>query len=231
MIQGVLFDVDGTLVDSVDLHARAWKDAFQRFGKHVPFPEIRRQLGKGPDKFLPFFFSTEELSSFGSQLEEYRAELFKQAYLPRVTAFPKVRELFRKIVGERKRIVLASSGSKQEIAHCKKLARVEDLVAAETSADDVQRTKPCSDIFAVALSKGHLNSEQVVVVGDTPYDAAAATRLGLEIIGLRCGGFRQEDLLRAGCFAVYRDPEELLQEYPHWSQVQPGMLHTSSKIA
>ena len=104
MIQAVIFDVDGTLVDSVDLHARAWKDAFQRFGRDVPFEEVRHQIGKGADQLLPVFFSNEELREFGAQLEEYRAELFKQAYLPRVTVFPKVRELFRKIVGDGKRI-------------------------------------------------------------------------------------------------------------------------------
>ena len=227
MIQGVMFDVDGTLVDSVDLHARAWKDAFQRFGRDVPFEEVRRQIGKGADQLLPVFFSNEELSEFGVQLEEYRAELFKQAYLPRVTAFPKVRELFRKLVGDGNRIVLASSGSKEEIAHYKKLARIEDLVAAETSADDVERSKPYPDIFAVALSRLGINNDEALVVGDTPYDAEAASKLGLETIGLLCGGFSKGDLLQAGCFAIYRDPEELLGEYPQWSRAQRSLSHAS----
>jgi beta-phosphoglucomutase-like phosphatase (HAD superfamily) len=147
MIQGIMFDVDGTLVDSVDLHARAWKDAFQRFGRDVPFEEVRHQIGKGADQLLPVFFSNEELSEFGAQLEEYRAELFKQAYLPRVRTFPKVRELFRRIVGDGKRIALASSGNKNEIAYYKKLARIEDLVAAETSGDDVDRSRSHTQIF------------------------------------------------------------------------------------
>jgi HAD superfamily hydrolase (TIGR01549 family) len=225
MIQGVMFDVDGTLVDSVDFHARAWKDAFHRFGREVTFEEVRRQIGKGADQLLPVFFSKEELSEFGTQLEEYRAELFKQAYLPRVKAFPKVRELFRKIVGDGKRIVLASSGSKDEITHYKQLAGIEDLVAAETSADDVERSKPCPDIFAVALSRLGTKKDEAFVVGDTPYDAEAATKLGLETIGLLCGGFPKEDLLRARCFAIYRDPEELLLEYPQWSRAQPKLSH------
>jgi HAD superfamily hydrolase (TIGR01549 family) len=223
MIQGVMFDVDGTLVDSVDLHARAWKDAFHRFGREVSFEEVRRQIGKGADQLLPVFFSKEELSEFGTQLEEYRTELFKQAYLPRVKTFPKVRELFRKIVGDGKRIVLASSGNKDEIAYYKKLARIEDLIAAETSADDVEHSKPHPDIFAVALSRLGTQKNEAFVVGDTPYDAEAATKLGLETIGLLCGGFPKEDLLRAGCFAIYRDPEELLLEYPQWSRARPSL--------
>jgi HAD superfamily hydrolase (TIGR01549 family) len=227
MIQGIMFDVDGTLVDSVDLHARAWKDAFHRFGREVAFEEVRRQIGKGADQLLPHFFSNEELSEFGTRLEEYRADLFKQAYLPRVKAFSKVRELFRKIVGDGKRIVLASSGSKDEIAYYKKLARIEELVAAETSADDVEHSKPHPDIFAVALSRLGTKKNEAFVVGDTPYDAEAATRLGLETIGLLCGGFPKEDLLRAGCFAIYRDPEELLLEYPQWSRAQPSQSLSS----
>src|SRR5262245_44524163 len=141
MIQGLIFDLDGTLVDSVDLRARAWKDTFLRFGKDVPFEEVRRQIGKGRDQLLPVFFSKQQLSEFGAQLEEYRAELFRRAYLPRVTALPKVRELFRRIVRDHKRIVLASSGGKDEVSYYMKLARIEDLVVAETSSDDVERSK------------------------------------------------------------------------------------------
>jgi HAD superfamily hydrolase (TIGR01549 family) len=152
----------------------------------------REQIGKGADQLLPVFFSNEELSEFGVQLEEYRAELFKQAYLPRVTAFPKVRELFRKLVGDGNRIVLASSGSKEEIAHYKKLARIEDLVAAETSADDVERSKPYPDIFAVALSRLGINNDEALVVGDTPYDAEAASGAGTAAAGVLSGGFAEE---------------------------------------
>ena len=141
--------------------------------------------------------------------------------------FPKVRELFCKIVADGTRIALASSGSKDEISHYKKLARIEDLVAAETSADDVQRSKPYPDIFAVALSRLGTNKAKTFVVGDTPYDAEAATKLGLETIGVRCGGFPKEELLRAGCFAIYRDPEELFLQYPQWSRTQPSLSHSS----
>src|SRR5688572_20133570 len=82
MIQGVMVDVDGTLVDSVDLLARAWKDTFHRFGREVAFEEVRRQIGKGAAQLLPVFFSKEELSEFGTQLEEYRG---RGSRLPRRT--------------------------------------------------------------------------------------------------------------------------------------------------
>ena len=88
MLQAVIFDVDGTIVDSVDLHAEAWRVAFEKFGKNFPFHEIRRQIGKGSDQLLPVFFSKEELDQFGEDLDEYRSEIFKKDYLPRVQAFP-----------------------------------------------------------------------------------------------------------------------------------------------
>src|SRR5215207_11779079 len=84
MIEAVIFDVDGTLVDSVDLHARAWQEAFAHFGKRFDFERVRYQIGKGGDQLMPVFLSEAELEEFGEELEEYRGELFKREYLPRV---------------------------------------------------------------------------------------------------------------------------------------------------
>jgi len=107
MIEAVIFDVDGTLVDSVDLHAEAWQRAFRKFGKHVSFGAIRRQIGKGSDQLLPVFFSKKELKDLGEEIDNYRGDLFKKEYLPRVKAFPKVRELFERILQDHKQIALA----------------------------------------------------------------------------------------------------------------------------
>ena len=96
MIKAVIFDIDGTLVDSVDLHAQAWKEAFKQFGKDIPYQQVRHQIGKGGDQWMPVFFSKEELEEFGEEMEEYRGQIFKRDYLPRVRAFPLVRELFLK---------------------------------------------------------------------------------------------------------------------------------------
>src|SRR5829696_6044110 len=97
MIKAVIFDIDGTLVDSVDLHARAWQESFKHFGKEIPYEQVRHQIGKGGDQLMPVFFSQEELDEFGEVMEKYRGELFQRDYLPRVRAFPRVRELFQKI--------------------------------------------------------------------------------------------------------------------------------------
>jgi HAD superfamily hydrolase (TIGR01549 family) len=214
MLQAVIFDVDGTIVDSVDLHAEAWRVAFEKFGKNFPFHEVRRQIGKGSDQLLPVFLSKEELDQFGEDLDEYRSEIFKKDYLPRVQAFPRVRELFQRIKKDGKQIVLASSAKADELDVYKKIARIDDLIESETSSDDADRSKPYPDIFQAALarSKG-VAAENAVVIGDTPYDAQAASKANLKTIGLLCGGWTQEELRRAGCVAIYRNAEDLLLQY------------------
>src|SRR5690349_5774703 len=143
-----LFDVDGTLVDSVDLHARAWQEALQHFGHRVAFEQIRAQIGKGGDQLLPVFLAEDELGRRGEVIEEYRGDLYKRKYLKRVRAFPRVRELFQALLRRGARIALASSAKGGELATYKEIARIDDLVEAETSADDAERSKPHPDIFA-----------------------------------------------------------------------------------
>ena len=214
MIKAVVFDVDGTIVDSVDLHAEAWQEAFKKFGKEVELEAVRRQIGKGADQLLPVFFSPVELAQFGKELEEYRSNLYKKEYLPHVKAFPKVRELFERIRQDGKRIALASSAKGDELNTYKKLARIEDLTEAETSSEDAEKSKPHPDIFEAALGElGDVARNRVVVVGDTPYDAQAAAKADLYTIGLLCGGWNENDLRGAGCIAIYRDPAELLARY------------------
>ena len=214
MVKAVIFDVDGTLVDSVDLHAAAWQEAFRRFGREVAFEKVRHPIGKGGDQLLPVFFSPEELERFGDELEEYRGGLFKREYMPRVRAFPKVRDLFERVRRDGKRIALASSAKKEELVEYKKIARVEDLVEEETSADDADKSKPHPDIFEAAMRLlGDPPGEDVIVVGDTPYDAQAAGKASLRTIGVLCGGFPESELRAAGCVQIYEGPADLLARY------------------
>ena len=214
MLKAVIFDIDGTLVDSVDLHARAWQEAFARFGKNIDFERVRYQIGKGGDQLLPVFFSREELDEFGEELEEFRGDLFKREYLPRVRAFPRVRELFERTRADGKRIVLASSAKKDELAEYKRIADIEDLVEDETSADDAEKSKPHPDIFEAALAQlGDVSAAEALVVGDTPYDAEAAGKISLRCVGLLCGGFPADDLRAAGCIRLYESPADLLARY------------------
>jgi HAD superfamily hydrolase (TIGR01509 family) len=212
VINFVIFDIDGTLVDSVDFHAEAWQRAFAKFGKEIPFERVRSQIGKGGDQLLPVFWSKEELERLEKPMTDYRTELYHKEYLPRVTAFPKVRELFKHLLAHGKRLALASSAKGDELETYKEKAGIQDLVETATSSDDAEKSKPYPDIFEAALERlGHPAAAECVVVGDTPYDIEAAAKAGLRTIAVRCGGFPEKTL--RGAVAIYDGPADLLLRY------------------
>lgn len=214
MIEAVIFDVDGTLIDSVDFHAEAWRRAFAKFGREIKFYALRRQVGKGGDQLLPVFLSAREIREFGEAVEEERGKIFKRNYLKKIKPFPGVRELFAKLKTEEKKIVLASSAPEDELAKYKKIADIEDLVEEETSSDDAEKSKPEPDIFLAALKRlGKINKKNVIVIGDTVYDAEAAAKSNLNTVGVLTGGWTASELKSAGCREVYADIENLLLNY------------------
>jgi HAD superfamily hydrolase (TIGR01549 family) len=216
MVQAVIFDIDGTIIDSIGLHIESWERAFQQFGKDVPYESIRRQIGKGADEFLAVFFSKEELDRFRTELENYRSELFKREYLPKAKPFPRVRELFERIKNDGKKIALASTAKEEEIKIYKEMAQVDDLIEAVACSEDVQRSKPHRDICSAALQKlDDIASDRVIAVGDTRYDAEAAGKIGVRTIGVLCGGGTPEEFQQAGCIAIYKDPADLLAQYSY----------------
>ncbi|HEX8278506.1 MAG TPA: HAD family phosphatase, partial [Segetibacter sp.] len=177
IIKAVIFDVDGTLVDSNDLHVEAWQVAFRRYGKELAFDDVHRQMGKGGDQFMPVFCSPEELNNYGSELEQYRVDLLANDYLPRVKPFPKVRDLFQRIKNDGLQIALASSAKEEEVETHKKTLGIKELLETATSADDVEKSKPNPDIFQAALAGlKNIKPEEAVVIGDTPYDVIAASK-------------------------------------------------------
>lgn len=227
MIKAVIFDIDGTLIDSVDLHAQAWQEAFKHFGRDIPYAQVRQQIGKGGDQLLPVFFTKAELAEFGEEMEEYRGDLFKRDYMPRVRSFPQVRELFARIKQDGKRIALGSSAKEEELKVYKEIARIADLVEEETSADDADKSKPHPDIFEATLARlGDVTPAEVIVIGDTPYDAEAAGKAELRTIGVLCGGFPEAQLRAAGCIAIYRDPADLLARYNESPLAEPTSTAT-----
>jgi HAD superfamily hydrolase (TIGR01509 family) len=214
MIGAILFDVDGTLIDSNDLHAAAWQEAFRHFGLDIPMDTIRGQIGKGGDNLIPALVPKEVEKSRYDEIENFRSELFKRDYLPRVVPFRGVRELFERIAEDGKKIVLASSAKGEEVAYHLNVIGAGDFVSSTTSADDVEHSKPCPDIFAAALKKvAPLGPDEVVVVGDSPYDVKAAKKLGISVIGFRSGGFDDRVLIEAGADELYDGVEDLLRQY------------------
>jgi HAD superfamily hydrolase (TIGR01509 family) len=214
MLNAVIFDVDGTLVDTVDLHTQAWQEAFKAYGYDIPYDEIRHQIGKGSDQLFPVFISQEEIERVGKPINQRRREIYKKDMLPNVRPFPKVRELFERIRADGKKVLLASSSEQEILETYKQLLQIEDLIDSATSTDDAEQSKPEPDIFQAALEKlDGIKAEEAIVVGDTPYDAEAANKTNLPTIGVLCGGFPEAELREAGCIAVYRDPTDLLAHY------------------
>ena len=211
----VIFDIDGTLIDSVDFHAESWQRVLREFGHEFPFQQVRSQIGKGGDQLIPALLGRREAERLGKELEERRKRIFVAEYLPRVRPFPGVRALFERLIEAGLSVGLASSAKGDELAEYKRIAMIDDLVpdGAATSSDDADRSKPHPDIFHASLAKLGVPARRAIAVGDTPYDAEAAGKAGIATVGVLCGGFPETDLRRAGCAEVYRDPAEILTRF------------------
>lgn len=212
-VDAVLFDVDGTLIDSVDQHARAWTRALLYFGVPATFDAVRAQIGKGGDQLLPVFMSPDDIAAKGEALNAYRADIFRRDELPTIRPLPRVGDLFGRLRRGGKRVVLASSAHRWEIEHHLRLLNAEQLVEGFTTQDDVEHSKPCPDIFAAALARAGVPADRAVAVGDSPWDAISAGRAGVRTVGVRSGGFADATLEAAGCVAIYDDPAALLAAY------------------
>lgn len=214
MIKAVIFDIDGTLLDSNAAHASSFVEAFKKYGKDAPLEELKCLIGMGAGDILEKYLSKDEIERFGEDLKEFRKKIYLNNYFPDVKVFPKLRELFEKIQSDGMQIALATSASKEELEKYHEKLKISDLFEEETNADDADEAKPAPDIFEAAFEKlKSVEKDEVLVVGDTPYDAQAATKAGLKIIGVESGGWTRGKLLEAGCARVYRDISEILQNY------------------
>ena len=212
-IKAILFDIDGTLVDSNDLHVLAWEEAFAGVGARFDRQLLHDQIGKGTDMLVPTLLPHADEAE-QERLGDAHGEAFKTRFLATVRPFAQAHELLAHAHGRGQRVVLASSASEAELDHYLDLLDARDLVSATTTADDVANTKPAPDIFATALEKiAPIEPGEVAVVGDTPYDMDAAGKCGIVAIGLRSGGFPDDALVEAGAAALYDDAAALLRDY------------------
>jgi HAD superfamily hydrolase (TIGR01509 family) len=213
MTKVLLSDIDGTLVDSNALHAEAWRRAFEHFGIEVGMDEAWSQIGKGGDQLIPMFVSQADRDRLEPEIKAFRKDVFHRDYMPRIVSFSKARELLLRVKKSGRRIVLATSSDKADLAIYKKIVGMDDLVEEEATSADAQASKPAPDIFAAALQKAGVDAKEAIGLGDTPYDAYAAGALGIRVIGVTCGGWKRSDLLEAGCAEVYQDPADLLLRF------------------
>lgn len=212
MIKAILFDIDGTLIDSNSLHVDAWAQVFADAGHDVPPQRIAPQIGKGGDHLVPALLPDLDEDA-QERLSDAHGSLFKAHYIARAQPFPDAAALLRRVHDDGKQVVLASSASAEELDHYVELLGIADIVAAKTSSDDVQSTKPAPDIFAVALKKAGVSAAEAVAVGDTPYDVASAAGAGMATIALLSGGFAEDALRGEGAAAIYADVAALLADY------------------
>jgi len=209
-LKAVLFDVDGTLVDSNDAHTRAWVKAFWEYGLTVDPTAVRRSIGMGGDKLMPAVSGIQQDTSLGKLIANRRAEIFKRELLPRLKPFDGAKDLVAAIKDRGCTAVAASSAKEAELKPLLAIAGVDSLMDAKTSSDDAEESKPDPDIIEAALERAHADRSEAIMIGDTPYDIEAARRAGLDAIAFRSGGWRDADLY--GAIAIYDGPWDLLAQ-------------------
>lgn len=208
-IKGLILDVDGTLVDSNTFHAQAWQQAMAETGFMVGLEQIRLLIGMKGSLLLPKAIQVEADSDTGKRIDARRSELFKKRYLPQVKPFPQTEKLLKRLHEDGVALVVASSSEADVLEPLLKRAGAKSLIQGKTSAEDAEHSKPAPDIVEAALKKLGLPKDEVLMLGDTPYDVEAANRAGVDCIALRCGGWNDEALSEA--VAIYDDPADLLE--------------------
>ncbi len=206
----MILDVDGTLVDSNDAHARSWVEAFADEGIAVAYEPVRRSIGMGGDKLMPAVARIEEDSPQGQRIAKRRGEIFKSRWLPGLRGFPDARALLERLKQDGFTLAVASSAKGEELDPLLEAAGVLDLIDVKTSSDDAAESKPDPDIVSAAVEKAGCAAARAIMIGDTPYDVEAARRAGVRVVAFECGGWHGAEL---AADAVYADASDLLRRY------------------
>ena len=214
MLKAVIFDIDGTLLDSVDVHAECWVRTFAHFGVETDFANVRSHIGESGDRLMPAFLGQATPEARQEEIQRYRTDLFKREYFSEIRAFPKVRDLLERIRADGRRIVLASSCAREEIGHYKELAGISDLVDCEVTADDARSSKPAPDIFFDSVGKDRPNHCCASACDRRhPLRRPGRAQSGDPIrrLAMRRIAGKRTHKVRMHCF--YRDPADLLASY------------------
>ena len=207
----MLFDVDGTLIDSNGAHAEAWTQSLREHQVAVAVDQIRRLIGMGGDKILPAVAHVSEDSEAGRSITRRKKEVFA-TLMPGLRPTPGARPLLEYLREQGVELIVATSADDHEMSALLQRAGVDDLIPERTSKDDASASKPDPDIVRAALARSWAHPRETVLIGDTPYDIEAADRAGIQAIALRCGGYWTDSSLR-GAARIFDDPQALLA---HW---------------
>jgi HAD superfamily hydrolase (TIGR01509 family) len=211
LLEGVIFDIDGTLVDSNDAHAQSWVDTFAEAGYSVPFDVVRPLIGMGADKLLPKTIGVSHDTEEGKRLIKRRSEIFRERYLARLHPFKGSRDLVLRVRSDGLKPIIATSAKDEEVKELLRAAQVEDLMEEKATASDAKRSKPDPDIVEAAIGESEISPDRLVMIGDTPYDIEAAARARVRAIAFRSGGWTDEAL--KGAVEIYDGPADLLAHY------------------
>lgn len=212
-LAAVLFDVDGTLVDSNYLHAVCWWEAFIQAGHDVPMARIHRTVGMGSDQLLDALLPADRDRAADDGMRAAHGALYA-TYWSRQRPLPGAADLLRACKRRGLRVVLASSADVREFAALRAVLAAGDAIDEATSSADVERSKPAPDLVQVALDKAGVRPDAAVFVGDTIWDVRACGKAGVPCVGLLSGGISRAELLDAGAVEVYEGPAELLDALP-----------------
>ncbi|MBD7996535.1 HAD family hydrolase [Arthrobacter sp. Sa2CUA1] len=209
-IRGVLFDVDGTLVDSNYLHTVAWWQAFRRLDYDIPMAGIHRAIGMGGDKLIGHLLGADPDPEVEEQLDSTHAAVFS-TFWPSLRAFDGAAELLRATAGRGLAVVLASSASAADLGALREAINADDAITKATSSSDASESKPAPDILQAALDSAGLEAGETIFVGDSVWDIESAGKLGIPTVALTCGGTSEAELRDAGAKQVFAGPRDLLE--------------------
>lgn len=221
MVEAVLLDIDGTLIDNNLLHVLAWERAFRRIGKQVGANTILHKVGMGGDQLVPSILGKEAGEKVDLARQFHAEEYTQNGLIEHSEPLPGAVDLLRALRQRGVKTALASSAKEEEVEQYLKQLGGRQAVDAIVTSKDVLATKPAGDVFASALEKLG-KPDSALVVGDTIYDVASAGKLGLPCIGLLSGGIEYRLLVAAGAARVYDGPADLLahlDEVLNWSNL------------
>ena len=210
--RAVLLDVDGTLVNSNEAHARAWVDVGNEAGFRIHYEDVRPLVGMGGDKVLPILTGLHIDTPEGERLTRRHGEIFRGTYLPKLRPFHGTHAMLERMQAEGFTLVIATSAGKEDLSAILEHAKLHELVDDHTSSSDVETSKPDPDIVHAALDKAGVPASDAIFLGDTPYDIEAAARAGVRCVAVRCGGWWSDDEL-AQAVAIYDDPADIVERW------------------
>ena len=209
MFEGFIFDVEGTLVDSVSQNLRSLQDALEKSGHRVPIQTLRLYSGLDGDQTLQLAVPDASERERAVILEDRRA-IYERDYLPSVKPLEGARDVIKTLAKQGRRVALATDCKGVSFKRYMSLLDAGDYIAATACGDDLEHGKPDPRLVGVALRKLDIAGSRAVMVGDTPYDAEAGIEAGTKAAGVLTGGFSESVLGEAGCFAVAHDLRALL---------------------